>query len=74
MCLTIPKKVVSREGDFFIVEKPDGSRQKVKSIIDINVGDKVLTQQNIVVQKMEENEFNELMKLYKEIGEKGEKI
>ena len=65
MCLTIPKKVIAREGDFFIVENPGGARQKVKSLIDLEVGDYCLTQQNIAVEKIDGKEALEIINIIK---------
>lgn len=64
MCLTIPKKVISKEGDFFTVENPFGARQKVRSIVEVKIGDKVLTQQNIIIQKISKKDFEEINKLF----------
>lgn len=63
MCLTIPKKVVSIDGSNAVVEKPDGGRQEVKSIIPMKVGDYVLTQQNVIIQKIGKKQADELLKL-----------
>ncbi len=65
MCLTIPKKVIAKEENFFIIESPSGVRQKVKSLIDLKIGDFVLTQQNIVVEKIEQKEAKEILKIFK---------
>ncbi|MCX6765687.1 MAG: HypC/HybG/HupF family hydrogenase formation chaperone [Candidatus Moranbacteria bacterium] len=69
MCLTIPKKVIVVEKDFVIVENPSGDRQKVKSMIDLKIGDYCLTQQGIVVEKIGEGEARKIFKILK----KGEK-
>lgn len=63
MCLTIPKKVISRQGDFFIVENPAGDRQKVKSIIKLKTGEYCLTQQNIAIDKINKKEVEKLLKI-----------
>lgn len=65
MCLTIPKKVISREGDFFVVENPAGDRQKVKSIVKIKIGDNVLTQNNVIIQKIYKKQALEIAELFK---------
>lgn len=65
MCLTIPKKVISREGDFFVVENPAGDRQKVKSIMEIKIGDNVLTQNSVIIQKISEKQALEIDELFK---------
>lgn len=64
MCLTIPKKVISREGDFFVVENPGGDRQKVKSIVSLKIGDFVLTQQNVVVEKLNKKNAKEILNIF----------
>lgn len=56
MCLTIPKKVIGLKGNMAVVESPDGSRQEVKSIVRLNVGDFCLTQQNVAIEKIEAEE------------------
>lgn len=66
MCLTIPKKVISKEGDFFVVENMGGTRQKVKSIVSLKIGDFVLTQNNIAIQKISKKDVEEINKLFKE--------
>lgn len=63
MCLTIPKKIITREGDFFVVENPFGVRQEVKSIIKTKIGDNVLTQSNVIVQKISKKQAQEIAEL-----------
>ena len=58
MCLTIPKKVISVEKDKITVELPNGDRQTVKSIVELNAGDFCLTQQNVAIEKVDD-EYNE---------------
>lgn len=63
MCLTIPKKVLEIKENSVVVEKPDGTRQEIKSIIKLKAGDFCLTQQNIVIQKIGKREAREILKL-----------
>lgn len=65
MCLTIPKKVVSISigGDLITVELSDGSRQIVKSIVELKPGDFCLTQQNVAVQKISKTEAKEMFEI-----------
>lgn len=66
MCLTIPKKVVEIGKDkTAVVEKPDGSRQEIRSIIELKIGDLVLTQQNIAIEKISQENYAELLNLLK---------
>jgi hydrogenase maturation factor len=53
MCLTIPKKVVQINDGTITVELLDGTRQVVKSIVELEVGDFCVTQQNVAVEKMD---------------------
>lgn len=66
MCLTIPKKVKSiNQDNSVIVENLNGGRQKVGSIIKVRVGDNVLTQNNIIIQKISKKQAKELANLFK---------
>jgi hydrogenase maturation factor len=73
MCLTIPKKVVGIEDNLIRVEKPDGTCENLKSIVDLNVGDFVFSQQEIIIQKLSAEEAQEVLSLFKNNKEKGEK-
>lgn len=63
MCLTIPKKVVFVSEGSAVVENPDGTRQELKTVLELSVGDYVLSQQNIVVEKIEKKEAEETIKM-----------
>ncbi|MFA6973904.1 MAG: HypC/HybG/HupF family hydrogenase formation chaperone [Parcubacteria group bacterium] len=68
MCLTIPKKVVAVGKEIFIVETFDGTRQEVKSIVELSVGDFCITQQNVVIQKMTDEDAKEIFEITKNGG------
>jgi len=63
MCLTIPKKVISKKGENYIVEKKNGEKQEVKSIISVKSGDFILTQNNIIIQKLTKKQAEEINNL-----------
>jgi hydrogenase maturation factor len=64
MCLTIPKKVLSEKKDGrYIVEKNNGEKQEVKTIIKVKVGDFVITQSNIIIQKLSKKQAQEINEL-----------
>lgn len=65
MCLTIPKKVIAVDGGLATLETVDGKRQIVKTMVELGVGDYVLTQQNIAMQKIGEKEALEILELIK---------
>lgn len=63
MCLTIPKKVLIKKGNNYVVEKSDGKKQEVKSIIKIKIGDYVVTQSNVIIQKLSKKQAQEINNL-----------
>lgn len=66
MCLTIPKKVISiGENNMVTVELPDGTRQDVKTIVELKPGDFCLTQQNVAIERVEENDIKEIFNILK---------
>lgn len=65
MCLTIPKKVISIKNDVVVVETPEKNKTKLKSIIKVKKGDYVLSQQNVIIQKIGKKQAEELLGLLK---------
>lgn len=63
MCLAVPKKVVEIKGNSVIVETYKGDRQVLKTMIELSIGDFVLSQQNIIIEKMDIESANEILKL-----------
>lgn len=68
MCLTIPKKVISVSGETVTVENADGSRQEFKTIVKLEIGDFCLTQQNVAIEKIDEDEANKSFEILKNLG------
>jgi hydrogenase maturation factor len=66
MCLTIPKRILSKKGDNYIVEKEGGAKQEVKTIIKVGTGDYVLTQNNVIIQKLTKKQAEEINKLFQQ--------
>jgi hydrogenase maturation factor len=64
MCLSIPKKITSIKNNDIVVESFDGEKQRVKSIIDVKIGDNVLTQNNIIIQKISKKQAKEIDSLF----------
>lgn len=63
MCLTIPKKVIAVDGEKVTVESLSKKKQEVGTIEKVRVGDFVLTQQNIIIQKISKGQAEELTSL-----------
>jgi hydrogenase maturation factor len=65
MCLTIPKKVIEIRENSVIVEDHNGARHELKTIVELAIGDFVLSQQNIIIEKMEKHEAEEILNIIK---------
>lgn len=63
MCLTIPRKVVSFSNRKAIIENNDGTRQDVRSLIELEPGDFVMVQGDMVVEKMDPQIAKETLSL-----------
>lgn len=67
MCLTIPKKIIEKKNSgIYVLEKIDGERQEAKSIISARIGDFVVTQNNIIIQKISKKQAQEINELIKQ--------
>lgn len=63
MCLTIPKKVLEISENGVVVETYTGDRQTLKSVIKLDVGDFILSQQNMIIEKMDAEMAGEILKI-----------
>lgn len=63
MCLTIPKKVLEIKGNSAVVENSSGDRQELKTLIELAVGDFVLSQQNVIIEKIDSKEAKDILKI-----------
>ena len=63
MCLTIPKKVIEIRSGSVIVEDHDGDRQELKTLLKLSVGDFVISQQNIVYEKIPKKYAEQIFKI-----------
>lgn len=63
MCLTLPKKVVEIIDNSVIVESYNGDRQEMKTMIELSVGDFVISQQNIILEKISKEYAEETLNL-----------
>lgn len=69
VCLTIPKKIVEIRDNSVIVETHNGDRQELKSMVELAIGDFVISQQNIVLEKIDKNEAQEIFNMINTKGE-----
>ena len=59
MCLTIPKQVISFKKGVAKVQSQRGN-QEVGSLVKVKKGDWVLTQNNVIVQKISQKQAKEI--------------
>ncbi|OGZ33939.1 MAG: hypothetical protein A2Y98_00495 [Candidatus Portnoybacteria bacterium RBG_19FT_COMBO_36_7] len=69
MCLTIPKQVIGLKKGVATVKSQKGP-QEVGAIISVKKGDWVLTQNNVIVQKISKKQAQEINKLFKSAKKK----
>jgi len=69
MCLTIPKQVLSVKNSVVKVSAPQG-RQEVGSLVKVKKGDWVLTQNNVIIQKISKKQAGEINMLMLSRGAK----
>ena len=65
MCLTIPRKIISKERSKILVNV-NGRKSKVDCrLLDVKVGDYVTIQNGFAVRKINKKEAQEILKLLK---------
>ncbi len=70
MCLSIPSKVLSIQGDKAIVSVAGTEYEASLQLVeDVEVNDYVLLHTGFAIQKISEEEAEETLKLLREIGE-----
>jgi hydrogenase expression/formation protein HypC len=73
MCLAIPSKVVEIEENDFAIVDTMGSKRKISTMLideQINIGDYLLIHVGYAMQKINEDEAEESLKLFREIENK----
>lgn len=75
MCLAIPARVVSIQGNFAKVDFGGGVIREVDiSLVDVKVNDYVLVHAGYAIQVLSEEEAQETLRLWSEILEIEEKL
>jgi len=69
MCLTIPKKVISFKNGVAKIKSKKG-QQEVGSLVKVKKGDWVLTQNNVIVQKISKKQAQQINILFKSAKKK----
>ena len=72
MCLAVPVRVIQIDGLKALVELGGLARQaSIMLVPDTQVGDYVLLHAGFAIQKLDEKEAEETMRLFAEIAERG---
>ncbi len=75
MCLSIPSKVISIQGDKAIVSVAGTEYEASLQLVeDVEVNDYVLLHTGFAIQKISEEEAEETLRLLREIGEIDQEI
>lgn len=70
MCLAVPMKVIEAGSDQTGVAELDGSRHEINlSLVDAKVGDYVIIHAGFAIEKLDEDEANERIKLFAELAQ-----
>jgi hydrogenase maturation factor len=69
MCLVIPKQVIEFKKGVATVASQKG-RHEVGALVAVKKGDWVLTQNNVIVQKINKKQAQEINKLFKSANKK----
>ena len=73
MCLGIPMRIVEKEGDTGIVEAGGVKREVNLYLVEkVEVGDYVIVHAGFAIQKLDESEAEETLRLLREMLEAGE--
>ena len=72
MCLAIPGKIVEIENDrqHALVDYGDGTKRRANiSLVEVSIGEYVLVHAGFAIQKLNEDEANKRLELFKEMSE-----
>ena len=67
MCLTIPGKIVSIEGNKALISQAGNMKQVNVSLINAKVGEYVLVSADMAIQKLSKEEAEESLKLWQKL-------
>jgi hydrogenase expression/formation protein HypC len=70
VCLAIPAKIIEIDSDkqHAIVDYGDGTRRKINiSLVDTKIDDYVLVHAGFAIEKLDEKEAQETLKIFKEM-------
>lgn len=63
MCLSIPYKVLSVKDNKAKIKFQNKLKEVDSSLVKVKIGDYVISQNNVIIKKIDKKEVNELLKL-----------
>ena len=70
MCLAIPGRIEKKDGNKAWVDYGDGTRREIDlTLVDAHIGEYVLVHAGFAIQKLDEHEALETLKIFQEMLE-----
>lgn len=69
MCVAAPGKIIEVYGDSVLIDYNGNTVSANKGIVDAKIGDYVLVHAGLVIQVLPENEAENMLELFRELGE-----
>lgn len=69
MCVAAPGKIIEINGDTAIIDYNGNKVNANKGIVDVKIGDYVLVHAGLVIQVLPEDEAENMLELFEELGE-----
>lgn len=69
MCVAAPGRVIEINGDTAVIDYNGNKVNANKGIVDVKIGDWVLVHAGLIIQILPEDEAQNMIELFKELGE-----
>lgn len=69
MCVAAPGRVIEINGDTAVIDYNGNRVNANKGIVDVKIGDWVLVHAGLIIQILPEDEAQNMIELFKELGE-----
>ncbi|MDD6789864.1 MAG: HypC/HybG/HupF family hydrogenase formation chaperone [Lachnospira sp.] len=69
MCVALPGRVVSVDGEYAQVDFEGNEVRALAGLVSVKPGDRVLVHAGCILQKLAENEADSMEEIFREIGE-----
>lgn len=69
MCVAAPGKVIEIDGDNAVIDYNSNRITANKGIVDVKVGDYVLVHAGLIIQVLPDEEAENMIEIFKDLGE-----